>query len=403
MPSWSPDRLSGSIVGPVRSAFVTGVAVVVPLLLSLIVLAVAGRYVYQYLDLFSTLVLDLSPSARYVLSVSGVRLSLTKEALIELLTPLVLASLIVTVGLFINASRFGALAVDYFDAAVAHVPGIGAVYESFRQMSDVMINEDAQNFRDVKLVEFPHEGAYTLGFLTTETPDPLREPAGHDRMLTLFLPLAPNPVMGGHLVHMPADRVMDVDMTVEEGLRAVVTSGVAVSGGSGASDDGLSARQLRTLSRVEHADQRLDPEADSPDIRRSEPEAAERADEWDRQVDPTRSETPTDVARRTRAQRDPIEGDEEDLDDRQPYSLYGNSEATSTPAREAGRYGVESDGNEEVPEHDADRPSAERDGTDSPPAAEQRGGEGTAARADGDEELDDDRARDDGDHDRGDE
>ena len=385
MQSQSSDRPGGSISRALRSAFVTGVAVVVPLLLSLIVLAVAGRYVYHYLDLFSTLVLDLSPGARYAVAVSGVRLSLTKEALIELLTPVVLVSLILAVGASINATRFGAVAVNYFDAAVGHVPGIGALYESFRQMSDVMLNEDAQNFRDVKLVEFPHEGAYTLGFLTTETPDPLREPAGHERMVTLFLPLAPNPVRGGHLVHMPSDRVMDVDMTVEEGLRAVVTSGVAVAGDSDGGDDGLSAQRLRTLSRVEHADQRLRPEADSPDVRRSDPVAADRVTEWDRQVDPTRSETPTDVARRTRPRRESTEDDEEqDADNRQPYSLYGGAEAASTPGQEAGRYEVESDASEEVPERDADRPAAERDRTATPSVAEPSGEEGADVSADGD-------------------
>jgi uncharacterized membrane protein len=392
----SPDDLTGSVVGAVRSAFVTGVAVVVPLLLSLIVLAVAGRYVYQYLDLFSTLVFDLSPEARYVLTLSGVRLSLTKEALIELLTPVVLVSIIVTVGLFINATRYGGVAVDYFDAAVAHVPRIGSVYESFRQMSDVMLNEDAQNFRDVKLVEFPHEGAYTLGFLTTETPDAVREPAGHDRMQTLFLPLAPNPVMGGHLVHVPTDRVMDVDMTVEEGIRAVVTSGIAVSGGTGAASGGLSDEQLRTLSRVEYADQRRNPEADSPDVRLDDPADTERDDEWDRQVDPARSETMTDVARRTRTQREPPDDDDGDNGgDRQPYSLYGGTEATSTPAREAGRYAVESDETDRIPERDADPPATERKDTDGRPAAERpRRSDNGSGRADGEENADADGPRD---------
>jgi len=46
-------------------------------------------------------------------------------------------------------------------------------------------------------------------------------------MMTLFMPLAPNPVMGGYVVHVPQDRVYDVDMTVEEGIRSIVTSGVA--------------------------------------------------------------------------------------------------------------------------------------------------------------------------------
>jgi uncharacterized membrane protein len=47
-------------------------------------------------------------------------------------------------------------------------------------------------------------------------------------MHTLFVPMAPNPVMGGFLVHAPADRVRDIDMTVEESMQAIITSGVAV-------------------------------------------------------------------------------------------------------------------------------------------------------------------------------
>ncbi|WP_284031452.1 DUF502 domain-containing protein [Halobaculum lipolyticum] len=372
MSRWSAREMGDSVVGGMRAAFVTGVAVVVPLLVSLIVLAVAGQYVYQYLDLFSSLVLNLGPEARLTVATPVGPLRVGKETLIELLTPVVLVSVIVVMGLFINTTRFGAVAVDYFDAAVALVPGIGSVYESFRQMSDVMLEEDTQNFREVKLVEFPHEGAYTLGFLTTETPDPLREPTGHDRMLTLFLPLAPNPVMGGHLVHMPADRVMDVDMTVEEGIRAVVTSGVAVSGGDSlAGDDGLTEEQLRTLGGIEHADQQLNPDADSPDVRRSEDVDVDRDEEWDRQVDPERSGTPTDIARRTRAQRDDPAAAEE-TESRQPYSLYGGEEATTTPAREAGRYAAETDDTEARPARQADRPAEQRSAAGVPAAEADR-------------------------------
>jgi len=46
-------------------------------------------------------------------------------------------------------------------------------------------------------------------------------------MVTLFVPLAPNPVMGGFLIHASRDRIFDVDMTVEEAARALVTSGIA--------------------------------------------------------------------------------------------------------------------------------------------------------------------------------
>lgn len=47
-------------------------------------------------------------------------------------------------------------------------------------------------------------------------------------MQTLFVPLAPNPVMGGFLTHLPDERVHDVDLTVEEGVQSIVTSGAAI-------------------------------------------------------------------------------------------------------------------------------------------------------------------------------
>jgi len=355
----TPRDARTTVANAFRRAFVTGVAVLVPLFVSLLVVALAGRYVYRYLDGFSNYVLGIGPETMLTLATPFGPVAVGKETLIELITPLVVVAVVVTAGLFVNASRFGDAAVGRFDDAVALVPGIGPVYESFRQMSDVMLEEDARNFREVKLVEFPHDGAYTLGFVTTETPDALREPTGHAEMLTLFLPLAPNPVMGGHLVHMPADAVLDVEMSVEEGIRAVVTSGVAVDGGSGA-DGGLSAEALRNLSGVEHADQRLDPEADSPDVRRDGPVDPERDERWDRQVDPEQSRTAADIARRKRG-RDRDDGSGTDPEgDTEPGSLYGAEHAANTPARESGRYVAETAASRRRPAREADRSNDER-------------------------------------------
>jgi uncharacterized membrane protein len=47
-------------------------------------------------------------------------------------------------------------------------------------------------------------------------------------MVSVFMPMAPNPFMGGFVLHVAADRVHDVDMSVEEGIQAVVSSGIAV-------------------------------------------------------------------------------------------------------------------------------------------------------------------------------
>ena len=234
-----------------HDTFVTGLAVVVPLVVTLMVLMFVFNWVYKYIDAFS----DQLTKFPIVSANPGV-LNLRPETFIEILIPVAFVCLVFLVGAVVRGSSYGERGVDYFDYVVELVPGVGSVYESFRRMSDVMLESDSESFREVKLVEFPSEEAYTLGFVTTETPDELADPAGHDEMLTMFLPLAPNPIMGGHLVHMPADRVIDVDMTVEEGIQAIVTSGVAI-GEAGDAADGVSSERLHQLTRGDAAERQF--------------------------------------------------------------------------------------------------------------------------------------------------
>ena len=220
-----------------------GLAIVVPVLITLLVLNAAAGYVFGALD---TLVgvfegLGISPAA--------------STLIVRAFVVVVLAGIVLGVG-FMTRFQFGETAIDALERGIEAIPGVGGVYKSFRQMSEMMVESDTKSFRDVKLVEFPHDNSYTLGFLTTETPQPLQEAADRTDMVTLFLPLAPNPVMGGHLVHVPEDRVMDVDMTVEEGIRTVVTSGVATGGtGDGmAGEPGLSADEMRGIAAESEVD-----------------------------------------------------------------------------------------------------------------------------------------------------
>jgi len=114
------------------------------------------------------------------------------------------------------------------DILMEDLPGIGSIYTSVEQMSDLIVAGDTESFREVKLVEFPREGSYALAFLTADTSPPLEAAADGEDLLTVFVPMAPNPVMGGHLLNLPRDRVHDVDLSVEEGMEAVVSMGMTI-------------------------------------------------------------------------------------------------------------------------------------------------------------------------------
>ena len=210
--SRSPEE--GSRYRNLRGAFLTGVSIVVPVLVTVYVLSIAAEFLFGALSPVVDIMANLGIGGE-----EGVILT-------RLIAILLLLLAILVTGL-VTRFRFGEQAVNYFDGFVEAIPGVGAVYTSFRQMGDVLVESDSQNFQEVYLVEFPYDDSYVIGFQTAETHDEIKESAGEKNMMSLFLPLAPNPMMGGFLAHIPKERVLEVDMTVEEGVRSVATLGIA--------------------------------------------------------------------------------------------------------------------------------------------------------------------------------
>lgn len=148
----------------------------------------------------------------------------------EVVVIMALIGFVFVLGAVIETIPHGVEAADFFHSAVESIPGVGTVYAGFREMSETVAN-GGESFRDVKLVEYPSDGSYTMAFVTADAPPNLEASAGHEEegMVSLFLPMGPNPVMGGFVIYVARDRVHDVDLSVEEGIQAIITSGVTVS------------------------------------------------------------------------------------------------------------------------------------------------------------------------------
>jgi uncharacterized membrane protein len=218
-----------------RQAFVTGVAVTIPLLVTLVVFGFVVNFVSN----------ALNPVVGVVESVVG--LSPTDEAVVKMLSLVTILAVVLTIGTVAESRPGKSGLASLFDTAMSRIPGVGSLYRSVDEMSTLLLDSDTQSFQEVKLVEFPVEGSYAIAFLTAETPDVVVDATGHDgEMLTVFLPMAPNPVMGGYVVNVAESRVYDVDMTVEEGIQSIVTSGVA-TGQRDDLDDGVIERLERSL------------------------------------------------------------------------------------------------------------------------------------------------------------
>jgi uncharacterized membrane protein len=168
------------------------------------------------------------------------------------LVALIVLFLIVAGAGTLGRNRYGERLIDLFDLAITSIPGVGTVDKSFRRMGDVMLDEGGGNFQDIKLVQCFEEDVYVLGFVTNDSPATVENATGHEEMVSMFLPLAPNPITGGLLTYVPESDVYDVDMTVEEGVRSILTSGVA----TGEEADASTQLTMDDLRRVTDLDWR---------------------------------------------------------------------------------------------------------------------------------------------------
>jgi uncharacterized membrane protein len=227
-PPSAPSEVSAFL----KSAFVRGLAILLPLVVTVLILSFVLGFIAQ----------TINP---IVVALVGIPF-FHSRILVTLLTIAVFAAIVVAIGIGAEYGAAGGRVESQFDAFMTAIPGVGSIYRSFDEVSDLLLDSDTDSFRDVKLVEYPGEGSYVVAFKTADTPEPIRSEVDADGMETLFMPMAPNPVMGGFVIHVESDRVIDADLTVEEGIRSIVTSGVAVSG-----EDAPGTLDNQQLERIE--------------------------------------------------------------------------------------------------------------------------------------------------------
>jgi len=110
------------------------------------------------------------------------------------------------------------------EQAVAQMPMVGKVYSATRDIARAFGGERKTAFTRVVMLEWPGRGRYVIGFVTREALDAGSSRAS-DHLLNVFVPHAPNPT-SGFLVVVDHDAVIPVDMSVEEGMKLVISVGV---------------------------------------------------------------------------------------------------------------------------------------------------------------------------------
>jgi len=129
---------------------------------------------------------------------------------------------IVVTGLF-AANLIGQRLVRFWEGLLHRIPVVKSIYGSVKQVSDSLLSGSGMAFRKVLLVRYPHPDAWSLAF-QTNIPDEVNGQLD-DEHVAVFIPTTPSPVNGFYF-YVRRDAVIELDMSVDAALKAIVSMGV---------------------------------------------------------------------------------------------------------------------------------------------------------------------------------
>jgi uncharacterized membrane protein len=126
-------------------------------------------------------------------------------------------------GLFAT-NFFGAQLVEIWHEILHRIPVVNSIYSSVKQISDTLFSSSGQAFRKALLVQWPRENMWTIAFLTGTPGSGVGRHLPAD-CLAVYVPTTPNPT-GGYFVIVQRKDVIELDMTVDQALKYIISMGV---------------------------------------------------------------------------------------------------------------------------------------------------------------------------------
>ena len=192
-----------------RRYLIAGLLVWVPLI-------VTGLIIKLLVDLLDFTILLLPPSWR-------------PEAILGFSVPgtgVVVAIVIVFLTGIVAANIVGRKLFDLGEAIVDRIPLVRSIYSAVKQVMHSLFSNGGQSFRRVLMVQYPREGLWTLGFQTGVGVGEVQHRTDRE-VVTVFIPTTPNPT-SGFVIMVPREEAIELDMSVEDGLKFVMSLGVVV-------------------------------------------------------------------------------------------------------------------------------------------------------------------------------
>lgn len=195
-----------------RASFLTGLAVILPGALTLAVV----KWLFGTVTSFTDSLLFFLPS------------SITHDSLGQVhwywsLVAIAMAAAAITLIGILARYYIGKRLIDFADNLMLRVPVLNKIYGTIKQVDQAFTSGKKSSFQTVVMVEYPREGIYSVGFITSEQADEVYEKT-NKKCVCVFIPTTPIPT-GGFLVIVPEEKVIKLDMSVADGFKYIISIG----------------------------------------------------------------------------------------------------------------------------------------------------------------------------------
>ena len=208
-----PDLpLGARLQQDLKNDLIAGLLVVIPLATTIWLATIVSRFVLAFLTSipkqFNPFI-TLNPLLQDLINLA---LGLTVPLLGILLIGLMARNIV------------GRWLLEFGEGTLLRIPLAGSVYKTLKQLLETFLRDNSQRFRRVVLVEYPREGLYSVGFVTGEVGPSLQSEL-EERLLSVFIPTAPNPTTGWYTL-VPESSVRDLDLSVEDAFKTIISAGI---------------------------------------------------------------------------------------------------------------------------------------------------------------------------------
>ncbi|MEQ9693919.1 DUF502 domain-containing protein [Shimia sp. SDUM112013] len=204
-----PPRKPG-LFASLRASFLTGIVVIAPVSMTV-------WLVWTIIGWFDNVVLPLVPDAFQPEQYVDINLRGLGVVFFLVFT--------IMVG-WIAKGLIGRSMINFAESLVLRMPVVRSIYSGVKQIAETVFAQTERTFEKACLIEYPRKGIWAIGFISTDAKGEVDQKAQTgDRLMGVFIPTTPNPT-SGFLLFFPKEDIMELDMTIEDAAKLVISAGL---------------------------------------------------------------------------------------------------------------------------------------------------------------------------------